>query len=102
MVTIKRICRVGALSGLVLLLSLQVAQAAEMVVGMLSKVSGRTITVTTTTGSSQDFRVTAAALVTDLTSRSKIDVSQLRPGSKVRVSSKGSTFMAVEVLEVPK
>jgi hypothetical protein len=102
MITIKRTSCVGALSGLVLLLSLQVVQAAEMVVGMLNKISGRTITVTTVTGSSHDFRVNAAALVTDLTSRSKIDVSQLRPGSKVRVSSKGSTFMAVEVLEVPK
>jgi hypothetical protein len=102
MFTFKRVGCIGVLTGLVMVLPLQAVQANDMMVGMLTKVSGRTITVTTNTGSSKDFRVHAAAYVTDLTSRSKIDVSQLRPGSKVRVSSKGSTFMAVEVLEVPK
>lgn len=99
---IRQIRLIMVLSGLALLMSFQMAHAGDMVVGMLSKVSGRTITVTTSAGASKDVRVRNSAYITDLTTRQKIVIEQLRPGSKVRVSSRGSEFMAVEVLEVPK
>lgn len=88
--------------GCTVFLSPYIAFAEGVLVGMLSKVSGRTITVTTSNGASKEFRISSNAFITDLATRKKIEATQLRPGSKVRVSSKGDSFMAVEVLEVPK
>lgn len=102
MLTSTRVSVLTLLAVFIMLTSFSEALADGVLVGMLSKVSGRTITVTTSSGTIKEFRISSGAFITDLATRKKIEVSQLRPGSKLRVSSRGDSFMAVEVLEVPK
>jgi len=102
----KQFCHYATILGLLLflsLISLNIAWADSMIIGMLKNVNGMNITVTDSKGDTKDFQLNSGSLISNLITREKVtDTASLKVGSKVRVSNNRGRVFALEVLEVPK